>query len=94
MPKPALDWKNGGFFSLTTYDKAGWIVEDNFYIGHENMQDNGDSYTIFINCPDKKNGITVQEGWTGVFRFYVPKDEMAFIKYIDSIRDIRLEPAS
>lgn len=92
MPKPDLDWKNGGFFSLTTYDADGWIVEDHFYIDHNGMQDNGDSYTIYANCPNQKNSITVQEGWTGVFRFYLPKKEPEFIEFIDSIRDIKMEP--
>ncbi|MCX7546327.1 DUF1254 domain-containing protein [Xanthomarina sp. F1114] len=94
IPKPDLDWDKGGFFSFSTYSSEGWIVEDNFYVGSANMQDDGDNFTIFINCPDKKNSVTVQEGWTGVLRFYLPNDEMAFIKYIDSIRGIKVEPVS
>ena len=91
MPKPNLDWKNGGFFSLTTYDSDGWIVEENFYIDHNRMEDTGDSYTIYINSPDNESSITVQEGWTGVFRFYLPKNELEFIKFIESIREIKVE---
>ena len=92
VPKPDLDWEAGGFFSLTTYDAEGWIVEDNFYIGHDRMQDNGDSYTIYLNCPGKENSVTVPEGWTGVFRFYLPKNELEFIEYIESLRSIKVEP--
>jgi hypothetical protein len=92
IPKPDLDWDNGGFFSLTTYDSTGWIVEKNFYIGYKDMQDNGDSYTIYVNAPDKPNSITVQKGWTGVLRFYLPRNEQEFIKYIDSLRSIRMQP--
>jgi len=91
LPKPKLDWGAGGFFSLTTYDTAGWIVEDDFYIGHEKMQDNGDSYSIYLNCPDQANSLTVQEGWTGIVRMYLPVDEQETIKYIDTIRSIRPE---
>jgi len=91
IPKPDLDWDKGGFFSLTTYDSDGWIVEEKFYIGHGDMQDDGDSYTIYVNAPDEANSITVQKGWTGVFRFYLPKDELAFIKYIDSLRAVKMQ---
>ena len=92
IPKPDLDWDNGGFFSLTTYDSAGWIVAKDFYIGHEDMQNNGDSFTIYVNSPDKPNSITVQKGWTGVLRFYLPRNEQEFIKYIDSLRSVKMEP--
>jgi hypothetical protein len=91
LPKPNLDWDGGGFFSLTTYDTAGWIVEDDFYIGHEKMQDNGDRFTIYLNCPAQSNSLTVQEGWTGILRLYLPVDEQETIGFIDSIRDIRPE---
>ena len=56
------------------------------------MQDNGDSYTIYLNCPDKENSVTVREGWTGVLRFYLPKNELKFIDYIESLRSIKAEP--
>jgi len=92
IPKPDLEWDKGGFFSLTTYDSDGWIVEKNFYIGYKNMQDNGDSFTVYVNSPDKLNSTTVQKGWTGVFRFYLPRNEQEFIKYIDSLRSIKMEP--
>ena len=91
IPKPDIDWEQGGFFSLTTYDTDGWIVEDNFYIDHNKMQDDGASFTIFINCPETKNSITVQEGWTGILRFYLPRDETALINYIASIREIEVQ---
>ena len=94
MPRPALQWDAGGFFSLTTYDAEGWIVEENFYVGQTSMQDNGDSFTMYVNCPDVENSIETQEGWTGVFRFYLPENESEFIEFIDSIRDIEMEDIS
>jgi hypothetical protein len=48
VPKPDLDWDAGGFFSLTTYDAEGWIVEENFYIYHKRMQDDGDTYSMYL----------------------------------------------
>jgi len=92
MPRPDLDWEHGGFFSLTTYDADGWIVEENFYVDHTGMQDNGDSFTIYVNCPDEEGSITVQEGWTGVFRFYLPRNELEFIEFIESIRALEVQP--
>jgi hypothetical protein len=55
------------------------------------MQDDGDSFTIFINCPKKKDRITVHENWTGVLRFYLPKNEENLIKFIDTIREISVQ---
>ena len=55
------------------------------------MENNDATYTIYINCPDRENSITVQEGWTGVFRFYLPNNELEFIKFIESIREIKIE---
>ena len=91
VPKPDIDWDKGGFFSLTTYDADGWIVEDNFYIDHNKMQSDGMSFTLYINCPKKPNSITVQENWTGILRFYLPSNEEAFIQYVDTVRAISVQ---
>jgi hypothetical protein len=92
IPKPDLRWEQHGFFSLTTYDTAGWIVEEDFYIDHKRMRDDGDSYTFFLNVPNEPASITVAEGWTGVLRFYLPRHELDFIEYIDSLRSIAPQP--
>ena len=68
------------------------LWNDNFYVDHSRMQDNGDSYTIYLNSPSEENSVTVPEGWTGVFRFYLPKNELEFIEYIESLRTIKTEP--
>jgi hypothetical protein len=91
VPKPDVDWAKGGFFSLTTYDADGWIVEDNFYIDHNKMEGDGKSFTLYVNCPKKPNSITVQENWTGILRFYLPSNEEAFIQYVDTVRAISLQ---
>jgi len=91
VPKPDLQWEQGGFFSLTTYDSEGWIVEDNFYIDHNRMQDDGDSYTMYLNCPDQAANVIVQEDWTGIVRFYLPRNEEQMIEFIDVVRDIPVE---
>jgi hypothetical protein len=72
VPRPPLDYKNGGFFSLTTYDSTSWIAEDNFHIDNDRMRDNGDgTLTIDFNC-DTPYSVTVSEGWNGTFRLYKP----------------------
>jgi hypothetical protein len=62
FPKPNLDYENGGFFSLTTYNAKSWIEGDNFHIDDERMKDNGDgTMTIDFNC-NTAYSITVSEG--------------------------------
>lgn len=74
IPIPNLDYNNGGFFSLTTYNSGSWIEGDNFHIGQERMLDNGDgTVTIDFNC-DTDHSVTVTEGWNGSFRLYKPVD--------------------
>lgn len=74
FPRPNLDYNGGGFFSLTTYNAESWIAEDNFYIGHKRMKDNGDgTMTIDFNC-DTSHSVKVGAGWNGTFRLYKPID--------------------
>ncbi len=74
IPKPSLDYSNGGFFSLTTYNSESWVGYDNYHIGHDRMKDNGDgTLTIDFNC-DTPYSVTVGKGWNGTFRLYKPID--------------------
>ena len=88
IPKPNLDYENGGFFSLTTYNDNSWIEGDQFHIGHDRMKDNGDgSMTIDFNC-DTPYSVTVGKNWNGTFRLYKPLDvqeTIATIKKLESI---------
>lgn len=93
FPKPNLDYENGGFFSLTTYNSESWIEGDNFHIGHERMKDNGDgTMTIDFNC-DTPHSVTVGEGWNGTFRLYKPVNVEETIKAVNHLMtiDIRLK---
>ena len=74
FPKPDLDYENGGFFSITTYNSESWIGEENFYISMDRMKDNGDgTVTVDFNS-DTPYSVTVSEGWNGTLRLYLPKD--------------------
>ena len=91
FPKPKLDYENGGFFSLTTYNSESWIEGDNFYIGHERMKDNGDgTMTIDFNC-DTPHSVTVGEGWNGTFRLYKPIDVEETRKAVDHLITIDIQ---
>jgi len=90
IPKPNLDYENGGFFSLTTYNAESWIEGDQFYIGHERMKDNGDgTMTIDFNC-DTPNSVTVGEGWNGTFRLYKPVNVQETIEMIETMESIEI----
>jgi hypothetical protein len=91
FPKPNLDYENGGFFSLTTYNAESWIEGDNFYIGHKRMKDNGDgSMTIDFNC-DTPYSVTVGKGWNGTFRLYRPMDVQETISAVNHLMTIDIE---
>jgi len=94
IPRPDLDYENGGFFSLTTYNAESWIEGDNFHIGHERMQDNGDgTLTIDFNC-DTPHSIAVSEGWNGTFRLYKPMDVQETIDAVNHLMTIPIESKS
>ena len=85
FPRPNLDYTNGGFFSLTTYNSESWIEGDNFYIGHQRMRDNGDgTMTIDFNC-DTPYSVEVGEGWNGTFRLYKPLDVQETLSAVNQL---------
>ena len=91
FPKPNLDYENGGFFSLTTYNAESWIEGDNFYIGHNRMKDNGDgTMTIDFNC-GTPHSVTVGEGWNGTFRLYKPLDVEETRKAVNHLMTIDIQ---
>ncbi|MDX1351003.1 MAG: hypothetical protein R3279_12175 [Putridiphycobacter sp.] len=82
--KPDLDYENGGFFSITTYNSESWIGEENFYIGMDRMKDNGDgTVTVDFNS-DTPYSVTVSEGWNGTLRLYLPNSAEETIDYINN----------
>ena len=89
--KPNLDFEDGGFYSLTTYNAESWIEGDQFYIGHDRMKDNGDgTMTIDFNC-DTPNAVTVGEGWNGTFRLYKPVDVQETVEYVNHLMTIDIK---
>ena len=91
FPKPNLDYKNGGFFSLTTYNTQSWIEGDNFYIGYERMKDNNDgTMTIDFNC-NTSYSVSVGKGWNGTFRLYKPVNVQETIEYVNNLMNIKIK---
>ena len=91
FPIPNLDYENGGFFSLTTYNAESWIEGDNFYIGHKRMRDNGNgTMTIDFNC-DTPYSVTVGKNWNGTFRLYKPVDVQETFEAVINLMTIEIE---
>lgn len=64
LPVPPLQFDQGGFFSVTTYDEKGWIAKDNFAMSNRQAKPNKNgSYTFYFNCPGKQNNIDVVPNW-------------------------------
>ncbi len=91
FPKPDLDYENGGFFSITTYNSESWIGEENFYISMDRMKDNGDgTVTVDFNT-DTPYSVNVSEGWNGTLRLYLPKDADKTLEEINHFVSIPIE---
>lgn len=98
---PELDYDNGGFFSVTTYNSQGWIAEENFALNNLQADANADgSYTFHFQeagstCPtDASNVLDVQEDWTGIFRMYKPKDVNSVVMYTKNFLANPIKPVN
>ncbi|MGF1756043.1 DUF1254 domain-containing protein [Vibrio makurazakiensis] len=74
IEKPALDWENNGYLSATFYGADGWIHENDFYIPHSEMTDNGNSLSFTTNCKVGSGNATVESGGNFLIRMYLPTD--------------------
>ncbi|UXX79007.1 DUF1254 domain-containing protein [Reichenbachiella carrageenanivorans] len=90
FPKPDLDYENGGFFSITTYNDKSWIAKENFYISMDRMKDNGDgTVTVDFNSGSSYS-VDVVEGWNASLRLYLPNDPKATADYINEFISIAI----
>lgn len=90
---PPLQFDKGGFFSVTTYDRTGWIVEDKFALNNRQATPNADgSITFHYNSPGKPNNLTVKKDWTQVIRLYRPTSVEAITAYArDLQKNVKVE---
>jgi len=93
LPVPPLNFDKGGFFSVTTYDREGWIVKENFALNHRTAVPNEDgTYTFHFNAPGRPNNIDVVDGWTMLIRLYAPQSKEAILQYMqDAEKNIQVE---
>ncbi len=89
IEKPALDWKNNGYLSATFYGADGWIHENDFYIPHTEMKDNGNSFSFTTNCQLGKGNATVEQGGNFLVRMYLPIDAELVKEQADNMYTVK-----
>ncbi|WP_019504136.1 DUF1254 domain-containing protein [Pleurocapsa sp. PCC 7319] len=88
LPQPPLNFDKGGFFSVSVYDREGWIATEPFALNNRQATPNQDgSYTFHFNCPDAENNINVVSGWSQLIRLYVPESVEKIVAYTDEINN-------
>ncbi len=79
-----------GFFSITMYDKDGWIVSERAILNEFNIEFNEDGSfdAYFGDCGDTAvNNLPITDGWNYVMRIYQPNiDEAAEYRLPDAQR--------
>ncbi len=80
---PTLNKKNNGFWSITTYNKQGWLARDKAAISDKTATLNNDgTVTIWFNCEGKPNNINTTEEFAVLFRTYAPISVSDTKKYL------------
>jgi len=80
---PDIDYDRGGFWSITTYDKEGWIARDKAAISNMEARPNPDgTYTIRFNSPGEPNNIDTPTPFTVLLRVYVPKSKDEISRFL------------
>jgi hypothetical protein len=80
---PAIDEQRGGFWSITTYDKEGWLAKDEAAISNTQATANANgTYTIRFNSPDKPNNLETTAPFAALLRFYVPASRESALSFI------------
>lgn len=75
-PRPPFN--DSGFFSITMYDKDGWIFSDRAILNQFNLEFNEDgSFDVnFGDCGEgAKNNLPIVDGWNFLMRVYEPRLE-------------------
>ncbi|WP_237743633.1 DUF1254 domain-containing protein [Pleurocapsa sp. PCC 7319] len=93
LPVPPLNFEQGGFFSVTAYDKDGWIATEPFALNNRQAKPNEDgSYTFRFNSPNAENNINIVPGWNMLIRLYMPNSLNEILAYINEIdRSVKVE---
>lgn len=86
---PELQYNRSAFWSLTIYDKDGWIVTDSFIINSLNAKPNKDgTYTINFNGKEGDiNNLQTPKNWNALFRCYLPVSKDNILQYQKDITE-------
>jgi hypothetical protein len=71
---PELRYGDRGYWSITLYDRDGWVATERFNTNSHRATSNPDgTYTLTFNGDDSAlNPLDVTAGWNGLFRCYLP----------------------
>ncbi|MCF6265409.1 MAG: DUF1214 domain-containing protein [Desulfuromusa sp.] len=80
---PPVNYDKGGFWSITTYNKRGWLAVDNAAIFNQDAVTNGDgTITVRFNCTGQPNTIETVDGFAVVLRMYMPTSTKEAREYL------------
>jgi hypothetical protein len=81
MPPP-VQYKKNGYWSLTLYNKEGWVATEKFNTNSRKATPNKDgSFTLNFNTPGAINNLDVVENWNGLFRCYLPESVDSILEF-------------
>ncbi|MBE9490659.1 MAG: DUF1254 domain-containing protein [Bacteroidetes bacterium] len=80
---PPVDYKKGGFWSITTYNEKGYLAFDKAAISNNDAVINEDgTITVRFNCEGEKNNLETVETFSVLLRLYAPLDVKEMSEYL------------
>jgi hypothetical protein len=86
----------GGFWSITVYDKTGYLKSTNSVINASNVKYNKDgTFTVYFGnkgkCPkDAKNRVDISDGWNFLMRAYLPGESVLNRTYkLPAVKEVK-----
>jgi len=80
---PPVDYKKGGFWSITTYNEKGYLAFDKAAISNNDAVINEDgTITIRFNCEGEENNLETVETFSVLLRLYAPLDVKEMSEYL------------
>ncbi len=87
IDEPPVNYAKRGFWSITTYNKRGWLAKDKAALSNDEVKANGDgTYTIHFNCEAKINNINTIDAFAVLMRIYTPTNAKDISQYLKHAR--------
>ncbi len=84
IDEPPVNYAKGGFWSITTYNKKGWLANNKAALSNDEVKANTDgTFTVHFNCEAKINNINTAENFAVLMRIYTPTNVGAISQYLD-----------